>query len=67
MNASAGAVMATLSAALAATAVGLIVALPAVAVFNYFQRRIKALQVGADALVHVLLAHVKHDQKPAKG
>jgi len=58
-NASAGKVMAMLSAALAATAVGLIVAIPAVAVFNYFQRRIKTLMTGAEALVHVLLAHLK--------
>jgi biopolymer transport protein ExbB len=65
-NASAGAVMATLSAALAATAVGLIVALPAVASFNYFQRRLKSLQVGADALVHVLLAHLPPDHAPEK-
>jgi biopolymer transport protein ExbB/TolQ len=64
-NASAGAVMATLSAALAATAVGLIVALPAVATFNYFTRRLKALQTGADALVHVLLAHLKPEDEEA--
>lgn len=64
-NASAGAVMATLSAALAATAVGLIVAMPAVAVFNYFNRRLKALQTGADALVHVLLAHLGPDHHSA--
>jgi biopolymer transport protein ExbB len=57
-NVGAGAVMATLSQALAATAVGLLVALPAVAVFNYFNRRIKTLQTGAEALVHVLLAHM---------
>jgi len=65
-NASAGAVMATLSAALAATAVGLIVALPAVAAFNYFQRRLKALQVGAEALVHVLLAHLPPEHAAEK-
>lgn len=64
-NASAGQVMATLSAALAATAVGLIVALPAVAVFNYFNRRLKTLQVGAEALVHVLSAHLKPDAETA--
>jgi biopolymer transport protein ExbB len=58
-NVGAGAVMATLSQALAATAIGLLVALPAVAVYNYFQRRIKTLQTGAEALVHVLLAHMK--------
>ena len=64
-NASAGAVMSTLSAALAATAVGLIVALPAVAVFNYFSRRLKTLQVGSEALVHVLLAHLKEPGEEA--
>lgn len=58
-NVGAGAVMATLSQALAATAVGLVVAIPAVAVYNYFNRRIKTLQIGAEALVHVLLAHMK--------
>ena len=58
-NVGAGAVMSTLSAALAATAVGLVVAIPAVAVFNYFTRRLKTLQTGAEALVHVLLAHMK--------
>ena len=58
-NVGAGAVMATLSAALAATAVGLVVAIPAVAVYNYFTRRLKTLQTGAEALVHVLLAHMK--------
>lgn len=63
-NVGAGAVMATLSQALAATAVGLLVALPAVAVFNYFNRRIKTLNTGAEALVHVLLAHMP--EQPAK-
>jgi len=58
-NVGAGAVMSTLSAALAATAVGLVVAIPAVAVYNYFNRRLKTLQIGAEALVHVLLAHMK--------
>jgi biopolymer transport protein ExbB len=61
-NASAGAVMATLSAALAATAVGLLVAMPAVAVFNYFNRRMTTLQSSADALVHILLAHLRPEE-----
>ena len=65
-NVGAGAVMATLSQALAATAIGLLVALPAVAVFNYFNRRIKTLQTGAEALVHVLLAHMS-DKPAGKG
>ena len=66
-NVGAGAVMATLSQALAATAVGLLVALPAVAVFNYFNRRIKTLQTGAEALVHVLLAHMEPAEKKKAG
>lgn len=65
-NVGAGAVMATLSQALAATAVGLLVALPAVAMFNYFNRRIKTLQTGAEALVHVLLAHMKDGEHGGK-
>ncbi len=58
-NASAGAVMSTLSAALAATAVGLLVALPAVAAFNTFNRKLKTKQSNADALVHLLLARME--------
>jgi biopolymer transport protein ExbB/TolQ len=48
------AVMGRLSEALAATAVGLIVALPAVATFNYFNRRLKVFTVGTEALMHTL-------------
>ncbi len=65
-NVGAGGVMATLSQALAATAVGLVVAIPAVAVFNFFSRSIKTRQTGAEALVHVLLAHMK-DAPDAEG
>ncbi len=61
-NASAGAVMSQLSAALAATAVGLLVALPAVAAYNTFMRRIKSMQTGADALVHLILAKISEDK-----
>lgn len=53
----ANAVMSTLSAALAATAVGLLVALPAVAFYNYFSRRLKSLNTGAEALLHVVFAN----------
>jgi biopolymer transport protein ExbB len=66
-NASAGAVMSTLSAALAATAVGLLVALPAVASFNYFNRLLKSMQNGADALVHLLVAHLVAQKDNTKG
>jgi biopolymer transport protein ExbB/TolQ len=52
-------VMLSISEALAATAVGLAVAIPAVASYNYFQRLIKAKVTNTDALSRVLLAHLK--------
>ena len=45
--------------ALVATAIGLLVALPAVAFFNYFQRLIRYRLTWADALGRDLLAHLK--------
>jgi len=53
------AVMAGIAEALVATAVGLMVALPAVAIFNYFQRTIRSRLAASDALSRVLLAHAK--------
>ena len=41
--------------ALAATAFGLLVAIPAVIAFNYFNRRIRLLMSGADECAHALL------------
>jgi biopolymer transport protein ExbB len=52
-------VMAGISEALVATAIGLLVAIPAVAAFNIFQRRVKAILGDADAVVHTLLAGLK--------
>ncbi len=54
-----GAVMANIAEALVATAIGLIVAIPAVAAFNTFQRMVKVTLANTDALGHVLLAHLK--------
>lgn len=51
-------VMSTIAEALVATAVGLVVAIPAVAVFNYFQGLLSAAIGSAETLGHVLLAHV---------
>jgi len=51
--------MAEIGEALVATAFGLIVALPAVACFNLFQRVIRARLAGADALSREVLAHLK--------
>jgi biopolymer transport protein ExbB len=41
-----------------ATAAGLVVAIPAVAVFNYFQGLLTTTLANAETLGHVLLAHV---------
>lgn len=53
------AVMNHISEALVATAVGLLVAIPAVAAFNAFQRIVRTTLSNTDALGHVLLAHLK--------
>ena len=56
------AVMAGIAEALVATAVGLLVALPAVALFNAFQRSIRRRLTMSDALGHVVLSHVKGEK-----
>jgi len=55
--------MSEVGEALVATAIGIIVAIPAVAFFNFFQRVIKARLGQADALSHDLLAQLRA-QKP---
>lgn len=52
-------VMGAIAEALVATAIGLVVAIPAVAAYNYFQRRIRATLSNSDALTHILLAYAK--------
>lgn len=63
LNASAGQVttglMATVGEALVATAIGILVALPAVAAYNYFQRIIKTRLSWAEALCLDVLAHLR--------
>ena len=51
-------IMGAISEALVATAIGLAVAIPAVAAFNYFQRRIRTTLVNAEALEHLLLSYL---------
>ena len=53
------AVMANIAEALVATAIGLLVAIPAVAAFNAFQRVVRTTLSNTEALTHVLLAHLK--------
>jgi biopolymer transport protein ExbB len=59
-------VMSTIAEALVATAVGLVVAIPAVAIFNYFQGRVATVIADAETLGHVLLSHLRaeHDGRP---
>jgi len=59
----AGAVMSDISEALAATAIGLFVAIPAVAAFNAFQRRTKGLLANADSLSSLLLTALGGETK----
>jgi biopolymer transport protein ExbB len=51
-------VMSAIAEALVATAVGLAVAIPAVAMYNVFQRHSRAILANTDALSRVLLAHL---------
>jgi biopolymer transport protein ExbB len=53
------AVMGRISEALVATAIGILIAIPAVAAFNAFQRVVRGTLANTDALGHVLLAHLK--------
>lgn len=61
MNTQGGAstVMAGISEALVATAMGLLVAIPAVAAFNIFSRRVKGIVSDANAVVHAILSGLK--------
>lgn len=59
------AVMAGVFEALVATAVGLLVAIPAVMAFNFFQRKIRTILARTDILAHIVLGHLKTD-KPRK-
>jgi biopolymer transport protein ExbB/TolQ len=52
------AAMAGVAEALIATAVGLLVAIPAVVAFNYFGRRLRTAMAGADEAAHTVLAIV---------
>ncbi len=60
-----GGVMGAIAEALVATAIGLAVAIPAVAAFNYFQRRIRTTLGNAEALEHILLSLLDGGGSPA--
>lgn len=60
-------VMSGVSEALVATAVGLIVAIPAVIAYNYFQRRVKEFVTQMDAASKMLLVFMKSEEAPHAG
>lgn len=63
-QAASAAVMSSISEALVATAVGLAVALPAVALYNYFQRRIANMMADAEALSALVVAYLEDESLP---
>jgi biopolymer transport protein ExbB len=60
-------VMAGISEALVATAVGLMVAIPAVIAFNIFNRRVRARMAEVDWVAHLAMVRIKADALAAKG
>ena len=60
-------VMAGISEALVATAVGLAVAIPAVVAFNAFNRWLKTLTSNTNALSHALVGHLRAEKPAAHG
>jgi biopolymer transport protein ExbB len=48
----------TIAEALSATAIGLLVAIPAVIAFNFFSRKVRVIMGGADEVAHAVLSQV---------
>lgn len=59
-------IMAHIAEALVATAVGILVALPAVIAFNYFQRRVASLLAATEVLSNLVLAHLSQPSAPTE-
>lgn len=57
-----GAVMSAIAEALVVTAVGLAVALPAVAAYNYLQRQVESMLSGSEVLSNLVLAYLESDE-----
>ena len=56
-----GVVMAGISSALIATALGILVAIPAVIANNYFAARLRQTQANSDSIAHIILAFLKEE------
>lgn len=59
-------VMDGISEALVATAVGLLVAIPAVIAFNYFNRRVRGVVTSTDAIAHTVLSELYGQRSEAE-
>jgi len=63
----------TIAEALSATAIGLLVAIPAVIAFNFFSRKVRVIMGGADEVAHAVLSlvhgapHVATKEEPDGG
>lgn len=64
MDNAGGSVMAGISEALIATAVGLLVAIPAVIAYNAFAGKVKSIAGNGELLARTLLSHLKADDAP---
>jgi biopolymer transport protein ExbB len=58
--------MAGIAEALTATAIGLLVAIPAVVAYNYFSRRLKVVMGGADEMAHAVLSSAHASEHAAE-
>ncbi|MEZ4405420.1 MAG: MotA/TolQ/ExbB proton channel family protein [Polyangiales bacterium] len=61
-----GRVMGTIAEALVATAIGLLVAIPAVVAYNVFTRKVKSMLASTESLTQVVLAYA-HEKRDARG
>lgn len=59
----ASAVMSGIAEALVATAVGLFVAIPAVVAYNYFQKQVKSILQGLEAVRELCIAYAKQGKR----
>jgi biopolymer transport protein ExbB len=57
--------LSTIAEALAATAIGLLVAIPAVIAFNFFSRKVRVIMGGADEVAHAVLSLIHGGQHEA--
>ncbi len=62
-----GRVMGTIAEALVATAIGLFVAIPAVAAYNFFHRRVRSILASSETISRVVLAHLRATPALAAG